>query len=157
MKIAVVKTKQEKLTKIFLSIFRLNAILLAEGNRIVSPLGLTSARWQVLGALALSNRALTCPQVASAMGITRQGALKQLDLCKDEALLAVKENPKHERSPLYELTVHGKKIFNQAMVLQAKWAKALSAGFSDSDLSLVYENLTQLETKLSESGEIRKE
>ena len=42
----------EALTDLFLAVFRLNGRLLAAGDHLVSDLGLTSARWQVLGAIA---------------------------------------------------------------------------------------------------------
>ena len=44
----------EALTDLVLAVFRLNGRLLTAGDRLVSDLGLTSARWQVLGAIALA-------------------------------------------------------------------------------------------------------
>ena len=44
----------EALTDLVLAVFRLNGRLLAAGDHLVSDLGLTSARWQVLGAIAHS-------------------------------------------------------------------------------------------------------
>ena len=44
----------EALTGLVLAVFRLNGQLLAAGDRLVADLGLTSARWQVLGAIALA-------------------------------------------------------------------------------------------------------
>jgi len=40
------------MTNLILEIFRVNGLLLAAGDRLTRDLGLTSARWQVLGALA---------------------------------------------------------------------------------------------------------
>ena len=65
-------------TEIILSVFRLNAQLLEQGDRLVKPLRLTSARWQVLGAIAMAGEPQTAPQIAAAMGVTRQGVQKQL-------------------------------------------------------------------------------
>ena len=42
------------LTELILETFRLNGRLLAAGDALVRDLGLTSARWQILGAIALS-------------------------------------------------------------------------------------------------------
>ena len=44
------------LTGLVIEVFRLNGDLLAAGDALVGDLGLTSARWQVLGAIALSHR-----------------------------------------------------------------------------------------------------
>ena len=66
----------EHLTAVTLNIFRLNGILYEWGNRFAAPLGLNTSRWQVLGAVLLSETPPTVPQIAEKMGITRQGALK---------------------------------------------------------------------------------
>jgi hypothetical protein len=41
-------------TELILETFRLNGLLLEAGDRLVADIGLTSARWQVLGAIALA-------------------------------------------------------------------------------------------------------
>jgi hypothetical protein len=43
-----------RFTELVLEIFRLNGVLLTQGDRLVDDIGLTSARWQVMGAAALS-------------------------------------------------------------------------------------------------------
>lgn len=145
------RARREILTEVILSTFRVNALLLEKGNELVEPLGLTSARWQVIGAIAMSGRPLTCPQVAMAMGISRQGALKQLDLAHERGLLLSKENPNHDRSPLYELTDRGKKSFEKAMKRQTIWAGSLVQGISEADLRVTLEVLRALEARLPET------
>ena len=46
----------EALTNLILDLFRLNSLLLTEGDRLVAGLGLTSARWQILGAIVAAER-----------------------------------------------------------------------------------------------------
>jgi len=41
----------DALTGLILDLFRLNNLLLTAGDRLVAGLGLTSARWQILGAI----------------------------------------------------------------------------------------------------------
>ena len=48
----------DALTQLILEVFRVNGGLLSAGDRLVADLGLTSARWQVLGAVALSPAAV---------------------------------------------------------------------------------------------------
>jgi len=62
---------------------------------------------------------LITPQIAEAMGITRQGALKQLNRTLGEGLFNIHQNPRHTRSPLYTLTEEGRQAFDKAMALQA--------------------------------------
>jgi predicted ArsR family transcriptional regulator len=75
------------LTDVILLIFRVNGQLLVAGDRLVEHLHLTSARWQMLGAVALSPSLRTAPQLAAAMGVTRQGAQKQLNLLLETGLV----------------------------------------------------------------------
>jgi len=54
------------ITQLTLTVFRLNGVLLHWGDKLVEPLGLTSARWQMLGAIVLAGTPLTAPQVGAA-------------------------------------------------------------------------------------------
>lgn len=141
-------TQSVVLTEIMLEIFRLNSLLLEKGNQMVAPLGMSSARWQVLGALALSGDAMSCPQIAAAMGISRQGAQKQLNLAVEDQLLAVHENPRNLRSPLYELTPTGQEAYGKAMGLHAVWSKALARGVALSDWQTTLSVLRELDARL---------
>ena len=97
-----------------LIVFRLHGMLIQWGDRLVEPLGLTSARWQILGAIALAGQPLTAPQVGAAMGTTRQGAQKQLNLLLSLGLVESSSNPAHRRSCLYMLTPPGQRLYMQA-------------------------------------------
>jgi hypothetical protein len=46
----------DALTNLVLDIFRLNTLILTAGDRLVAALGLTSARWQILGAIVAAER-----------------------------------------------------------------------------------------------------
>src|SRR6266545_5597390 len=122
------------LTRVILSVFRLNGQLLRAGDELVGPLGLTSARWQMLGAVALSDRPLTAPQLGDIMGVTRQGAQKQLDLLVDDGFMERRPNPDHLRSPLYALTPRGRSSYEATARVQARWAARLAAGLALKDL-----------------------
>jgi DNA-binding MarR family transcriptional regulator len=141
-------TKSAILTEVMLTVFRLNGRLLEKGDQMVSPLNLTSARWQVLGAVALAGKPLSAPQVAEAMGITRQGAQKQLNTLEKEGFLAQLKNPRHERSPLYEPTKLGTHTISATMSLQNAWASNLSASLSLLNLKSTLETLNTLYLEL---------
>lgn len=127
-----------------LAVFRVNGRLLEKGDQLVAPLDLTSARWQVLGAIAMAGKPLSAPQVAEAMGITRQGAQKQLNKLGEEGFLEMQQNPRHERSPLFKLTNKGKRAMDATMSLQTAWANDLSAGLSLQNLKSTLETLNTL-------------
>ncbi len=114
-------------TQLTLAVFRLNGVLLHWGDQLVAPLGLTSARWQMLGSLALAETPLTAPQIGEGMGVTRQGAQKQLNLLLEQRLVEPRPNPAHRRSPLYALTPQGLAIYRQADAIWSAKAAELAA------------------------------
>jgi DNA-binding MarR family transcriptional regulator len=109
----------QALTQLALAVFRANGALLARGDVLVEGAGLTSARWQVLGALALAGRKLTVPEIARSMGLTRQGIQKQVNLLIGDGLVSTRANPTHQRSQLVGLTVAGRAAYSRA---EQRWA-----------------------------------
>src|ERR687891_2439908 len=87
-------------TTLILSTFRANGLLLGAGDLIGAEQGLTSARWQVLGAIALAERPLTVPQIARRMGLTRQSVHVTVRRLVDDGLLEFVANTDHRRSRL---------------------------------------------------------
>ena len=115
------------ITQLVLTVFHLNGVLLHWGDQLVAPLGLTSARWQMLGAIALADTPLTSPQVGEAMGVTRQGAQKQLNLLLEQGLVEACPNPTHRRSPLYVLTPLGVALYGKVDALWTAQAAELAS------------------------------
>ncbi|WP_051529073.1 MarR family winged helix-turn-helix transcriptional regulator [Microvirgula aerodenitrificans] len=127
-------TKADKLTSIALSVFKLNGQLIEWGNHFSLRHGLTSARWQVLGAISIAPQPPNIPQIAATMGVTRQGVLKQINLLVDEGIIQPQPNPTHKRSPLYTLTKKGQANYE---ALAERWethVREIAAGFSAADL-----------------------
>ena len=104
-----------------LSIFRLNGLLIAEGDALTEKLGLTHARWKVIGAIALSNAGLTVPGVARVLGQSRQAVQRITDVMVVDGLLAYQRNPKHKRSVLITLTEEGNHVYNMLREQQDPW------------------------------------
>jgi DNA-binding MarR family transcriptional regulator len=147
------RTKQANiLTDAILLVFRVNGQLLGAGDALVVPLGLTSARWQMLGAVALGGHALTAPQIAAVMGVSRQGAQKQLNVLVAQGLMEALPNASHKRSPLYALTSKGRAAYAAADKLQAKWANGLAKGMSSAELESARRLLAELSGRLARSS-----
>ena len=145
---AYIRTKAEMLTEIMLAIFRVNGRLLEKGDELVAPLHITSSRWQLLGAIALGGRSLTAPQIGDAMGLTRQAVQKQLNKMINEGFVEQHPNPRHERSPLYQLTPLGDRTFRRAMALEGVWAERLVSGLSKDALQCTLRTLDDFFVKL---------
>ncbi len=137
-------TKADNLTTISLSVFRLNGQLVEWGNHFGEPHGLTTARWQVLGAIALAPQPPNVPQIAATMGVTRQGVLKQVNLLADEGLIQALPNPAHKRSPLYALTETGQTTFDAIDARLNEHAQKLAVGFTAVDLDAAVRVLSAL-------------
>lgn len=137
-------TKADKLTTITLSVFRLNGQLIEWGNHFSQPHGLTTARWQVLGAIAMAPQPPNIPQIAAAMGVTRQGVLKQINLLVDEGLVQPLPNPAHKRSSLYGLTRIGQTTYDAITNRWNTHAQAMAAAFTAVDLDAALRVLSVL-------------
>lgn len=129
------------LTEVFLLTFRLNGALLAAGDALVGPIGLTSARWQVLGAIALSVDPIGVPHIALRMGVTRQAVQRHVHQLRAEGLVEEHGNPHHARSPLYTLTPAGESLFASADAAQAVWAEQLVQRLPDLPLAELRDGL----------------
>ena len=117
-----------------LSLFRLNGSLIAEGDRMTRDLGLTSARWRVIGAVALSSGGLTVPGIARVLGQSRQAVQRIADEMVEDGLLVFATNPKHKKSMLVHLTDEGKRCYNLLRAEQDPWALEATENISLDDL-----------------------
>jgi DNA-binding MarR family transcriptional regulator len=124
------------------------APLLADGNRLARAEGLTAARWQVLGAVALAGRPLTVPQIARRMGLTRQAVQESVSRLLAEALVEARANLDHRRSPLIGLTELGSQKYTAVDQRQARWINELAAGLKISDLAVAARMLRELGDRL---------
>ena len=116
------------LTALVLEIFRLNGALLAEGDRLVGDIGLTSARWQVMGAAALSPVPLSVAAIARNMGLTRQAVQRVANDLEQAGFVRFVPNPHHQRAKLVVLTASGTAAYRSATARQAPWANRLATG-----------------------------
>ena len=139
-------------THIILSTFRANGLLLAAGDLLAADEGLTSARWQVLGAIALADRPLTVPQIARRMGLTRQSVHATVKRLVRDGLLELAPNEDHRRSQLVRLTERGRAKYSEVDGRQAVWANHLSDGIGHSDLETTARVLDELCRRLEADG-----
>ncbi|MCP3466885.1 MarR family winged helix-turn-helix transcriptional regulator [Bradyrhizobium sp. CCGUVB23] len=142
----------DALSNLMLDLFRLNSLVLTAGDRLVAALGLTSARWQILGAIVHAERAQPVAWLARDLGANRQNVQRIVNDLQAEGLLAFEANPHHRRAQLVVLTDKGRRTFDAAMALQAPWINDLSEGLSVKDLQTVHRLVTALRKKL-ESNE----
>ena len=139
------------LTGLVLDLFRVNSLLLTAGDRLVAGLGLTSARWQTLGAVAAAEHPQPVAWLARDMGANRQNVQRIINDLQEQGLVAFENNPHHKRAQLVVLTDKGKQTFDAAMRLQAPWMNDLSEGLSLKDIQTFQSVISALRQKLEKS------
>jgi DNA-binding MarR family transcriptional regulator len=144
----------EALTNLMLDLFRISSLLLTAGDRLVARLGLTSARWQILGAIAHAERPQPVAWLARDLGANRQNVQRIVNDLHKEGLVAFEVNPHHRRAQLVMLTEKGRRTFEAAMELQAPWVNDLSDGLSVKDIDIVHRVVTALRKKLEGDDEL---
>lgn len=136
------------LTNLIPDLFRLNGRLLASGDRLVADLGLTSARWQILGAIVAADRPQPVAWLARDLGANRQNVQRIVNDLVVEGLLAFEANPHHRRAQLVVLTDKGRKTYEAAMSLQVSWVNSLADGLTVKDMETLRRIVAALRQKL---------
>ncbi len=138
----------ELFTDIVLEVFKLSGLLVQEGDQLTREFGLSSARWKVLGALNFSDTPLTVPQIAGEMGQTRQGVQRLVNEMKAQGLLALKDNPHHQRAKLIVMTEQGREVYRQLEQQQMPWANRIAEGIDSEELRVASSVLQRLTARL---------
>ena len=127
-------SKRDTVTELILETFRLNGQLLEAGDRLTAPLGLTSARWQVLGAIEKEGQPLTVAQIGRRMGLSRQAVQRLVNELEPLGFVSLDENPDHKRARLVALTPACAETLRKLDAIQARWANELVGEVSETAL-----------------------
>lgn len=149
------KLQVDTLTELILATFRLNGALLEAGDALVAHLGLTSARWQVLGAIAAAPVPQPIAHVARNMGLSRQAVQRLANEMAADGLLRFETNPHHARAKLVVMTATGKEAFRAAMALQRRWAAGLAHGLGLEEIKPAADLLHTLRARLEEARQAK--
>ncbi|MEN8445695.1 MAG: MarR family transcriptional regulator [Cyanobacteria bacterium J06555_13] len=136
--------KGEILTQIALEVFKIQGLLVSEGDRIAGEFKLSSARWKVLGAVAMAEEPLTVAQVAREMGQARQSVQRIASDMAEGGYFTWKDNPAHKRAKLLYLTEKGKRTFQQLESAQAPWANEAAKQLDEQELKIALGVLRKL-------------
>lgn len=142
------RTPGDAVTGLVLDLFRLNNQMLVAGDRLVAQLGLTSARWQILGAIVAADHPQPVAWIARDLGANRQNVQRIVNDLARGGLVVFKPNPHHRRAQLVVLTDQGRQTYDAAMGLQKPWIKALSGEISAQDAGTAHRVIQSLGAKL---------
>ena len=140
------------LTDLVLTLFRVNNATLVWGDRLVRPFGLTSARWQIMGAIAYADRPQPVAWFARDLGANRQNVQRIVNELVQEGLLQFENNPHHKRAQLVAMTAAGKRAYDDAIRAWDPAADDLARGLSLEDLATARRVLSALRNRLSTSS-----
>lgn len=108
-------------------VFELAGLLRRSGEAIAAGEGQTQARWQLLS--VVSDQALTVPQAARRLGVTRQGVQRVANDLIAAGLAERRPNLDHRASPLLAPTDNGRcvlrAITERATVVNNRLAEAV--------------------------------
>ena len=141
----------DALTALIHEVFRINGDLLSAGDTLVSDLGQTASRWQVLGAVRISED--TVSGIARTMGLSRQSVQRTADLLAEEGILEYVDNPAHRRAKLVRLTPAGKQLLADIAPRQMAWVNGLAKAltFDAAQIEQARDLLAELRVELERS------
>jgi DNA-binding MarR family transcriptional regulator len=139
---------RDALTDLILTLFRVNNLTLTWGDKLVAPFGLTSARWQVLGAIVFAKRPQPVAWLARDLGANRQNIQRIVNDLHKEGLVVFEPNPHHRRAQLVVLTEKGQQAYQAAIDAYNPKADLLAEGLSLSDMQTAHCVLVEIRKKL---------
>jgi len=137
-------TRNEALSDLSLEVFRLTARLNSLADQLSRQVGLSSARWQTLGALAAAGEPLTVAGIARRMGLQRQSVQRTADALSDLGHIEYQPNPRHRRAKLVVMTPRGEQALAKLHAVREQWANGFKQDLELSDLQQATATLARL-------------
>lgn len=135
---------QDILTELFL----LRGVMLESAEDLTAPVGLTSARWQILG--AIEDEPATVAHVARRLGLTRQAVRETADAMAREGLVRFLDNPDHKRARLMTPTDKARKALDYLRPRQLQFANLMGSPHSLDHLHATLDVLQRSRTMIED-------
>lgn len=121
--------------RLIFEILRLANRLGDAGGALIADLGLTPARWQVLGTLRFLGRPETVAGLARRLGLARQSVQRVADDLRRAGLVERIANPADRRAPLLRMTDAGRAAAEEAEARRQPWTADLAAALEGRDIT----------------------
>jgi len=138
--------------KLIFETLRLANALAAAGDALMQPLGLTSARWQVLGTLAFLGEGETVSGLARRLGLSRQSVQRLVDEMVAAGILELRDNPAHKRARLAVVSAKGRELHRLAEARRQPWTEGLASALAGHDPAAAEAALRALRETLTRTG-----
>lgn len=126
-------TPDDALTQLVNEVFRLAGDLAVDGDAITAPVGLTAARWLVVGAVRDDTR--TVAEIARIRGLRRQSVRESVQRLERDGLVIRIPNPDDARASLVELTPAGRAALEQVEPRRRTWAEQVARASAVDDMA----------------------
>ena len=143
-------SQADAFTRLVVEVLRANGRLLEAGDRLAQPMGLSSARWQVLG--VVEHGPISVAHVARSMGLARQSVQQTADGLEQDGFIAYADNPFHRRSRLMQLTPKGRAALDDIARRRVAWAAAIAADLAVEDLGAAAHLLQRIRERLDQAS-----
>ena len=140
------KSSVELVNGIVLNVFKLNGYFVKAADCITKESDLTSARWQVLGAVLHEQH--TVASIARSMGLARQSVQRIADILVADGLAEFLPNPAHKRAKLLSCTEKGLNAIRKIRPEAVAWAEKVKELIGEEELKDIDMALTKLFAKL---------
>jgi DNA-binding MarR family transcriptional regulator len=140
--------KPSAISELLLEVLRLSGQVSVAGDGLFADLRLSTARWQVVEAIAASGGGATVSDLARKLGVSRQAVQRIVNDMRADGLVWTSANPHHRRAPLIQLTGDGARARELAAERQKAWAEALGADLPGAKVARMTERLRRLRHRL---------
>lgn len=148
------ETKHPSIVRsLVIAVFALNGRLIETGNQLVENAGLTTAWWQVLGAIGYFPSPLPVAHVARNMGLSRQSVQRVVDLLEERGMVRYAANPHHRRAKLVVLTPAGRSALDAAEAAEEPLSRALLNQIGGDRIEAAIAVLTEMNSLMDRSDE----
>ncbi len=113
---------------VIVEVFRTKVAMLDAAERLTRPVGLTSARWQILG--VVEHGPAPVAQIARIVGLTRQSVQQTADAMEQDGLIRYMGNPHHRRAKLVAATLKARAALDYLRPRQLAWANLMGGRHS---------------------------
>lgn len=137
----------DDLTRLVDAVIGLAGDLWDQGDRLTAELGLTAARWTVLG--ALQEGPLSVAAIARRRGLRRQSVRETVTRLETSGFVERRHNPDDRRAPLVAMTMRGRRALDRIEPRRAQWATDLESRHDPADLRSAEELLNELRSELA--------
>jgi DNA-binding MarR family transcriptional regulator len=138
--------------RLIFEVLRLNNVLMLDAEALIADLGLTPARWQVLGTISYLKQPDTVAGLARRLGLARQSVQRVVGDMAALGLVTLAENPSHKRAKLVELTAQGRAVMAAAEARRRPWTAGLAKGLEGLNIAAAEAVLVALRQRMQAKG-----